>query len=951
MGGLHGEDFKTKIPLFVDVNDIDDKENENNLPTNATKNRNKRTTPTTTNNNNNNNNNSNNNNNNNNNNNEVGQWSPLPLKQQTSRIINKRPRLINNNSSNNNNENDDIPVLLQTIQTTSALTNEEKIEVVDDELVQKLLKHKPRGKTQFDHVGKMKALTDFIELKLKPTLKSISKEFIETKSVLEQSKSKADERIKEASDQIRLIERNIEKMTLEKNACEEENSKLVANLCMKEKQCERLEQTCNETKTLLENSNESNKSLESKANGLKEELAKMKEDLFVMKQKLESSESQKSDSVANVQKLLAEKAEMILELGKLRGIQSQIESQMQTINERFEFASKECEKSREETNECKREIARLVSENENSKNKNDDYRLEIEQLKNTAASNANEYSRMKSELDKSKTECERLRTDLADFRVSKDSMEPKIEDLRSQLAEAVSENKLSKVEVAYAKNECEMLKKQSEATIEERISMKSQIEQFKKELEQARSSNVTLRRDVNVLDDKYIKEHDKLTTIERAYEQVSYEKLQLEQSNESKQNASINYEALRREHEAQSIELRELRKVVATTTADENSLNNLMARVADLKRSMNARDEELVRVHKIRRKLLDLYMTLKGNIRVFARVKGTFSDDDGEKNTNLFSFSPEDDAITIDKKEFVVDKVFRAAATQVEIFEEIEPLIQSCVLDSKNVCIFAFGQTGSGKTYTMLGGGSMSDEDQKGIIPRSCEHIFEWIKELKKTDWTFEIKASCVEIYQDEIRDLLCSSSSGTNSTRSIKKHTIRHDEHGNTTITDVEELSVVKLSDIETLLTTATSARVVAKTQMNEHSSRSHLVIRLAIKGENQVNGMKTQGCLNLVDLAGSERVKSTNAEGDRLKEAQAINKSLSALGDVIASCSSKTATHVPYRNSKLTYLLQNAIGGSSKTLMFVNLSSAVESIQETSCSLRFAQKVSSTKQQQKKV
>jgi kinesin family protein C2/C3 len=160
--------------------------------------------------------------------------------------------------------------------------------------------------------------------------------------------------------------------------------------------------------------------------------------------------------------------------------------------------------------------------------------------------------------------------------------------------------------------------------------------------------------------------------------------------------------------------------------------------------------------------------------------------------------------------------------------------------------------------------------------------------------------------------------------------------------VPDLTAYDVMNMREVEELIEQGRQNRHTFATNMNEHSSRSHSVLMVNIHGRNVLTGQVANGKLNLVDLAGSERISKSEAVGARLKEAQAINKSLSSLGDVIFALTSKSA-HVPYRNSKLTYLLQDSLGGDSKTMMFVNCSPALTNVQETTCSLNFAQRVRS--------
>eukprot|EP00298_Acanthocystis_sp_HF-20_P014061 c20619_g1_i4.p1 GENE.c20619_g1_i4~~c20619_g1_i4.p1 ORF type:complete len:313 (+),score=116.01 c20619_g1_i4:11-949(+) len=282
---------------------------------------------------------------------------------------------------------------------------------------------------------------------------------------------------------------------------------------------------------------------------------------------------------------------------------------------------------------------------------------------------------------------------------------------------------------------------------------------------------------------------------------------------------------------------------------------------------------------------------------------------------------------------FRFDRIF-LGSDQEEVFEEISQLVQSA-LDGYRVCIFAYGQTGSGKTYTMEGEGHR-DKSLAGIIPRSVEKMFFWTQELTKTKgWQFQIGCSFVEIYNDELRDLLANN-------RNEEKLQIKSGD-GPISVPGLQIINVQSASQVFKLLEVAHGNRATATTKMNERSSRSHSVFQLYISGICASSNETIDGKLNLIDLAGSERLDKSESTGDRLTEAKSINKSLHALADVISSIANKEP-HVPYRNSKLTHLLQDSLGGDCKMLMFANVSGEVFNVQETLCSLRFAHKVNKT-------
>ncbi|KAL3508549.1 hypothetical protein ACH5RR_027950 [Cinchona calisaya] len=370
--------------------------------------------------------------------------------------------------------------------------------------------------------------------------------------------------------------------------------------------------------------------------------------------------------------------------------------------------------------------------------------------------------------------------------------------------------------------------------------------------------------------------------------------------------------------------------------------------ILELQSRLSEAEMKLVEGEKLRKKLHNTILELKGNIRVFCRVRPLLSDDAGAPEMKVISFPTAMESLGrgIDlcqngqKHSFTFDKVFMPDASQEDVFVEISQLVQSA-LDGYKVCIFAYGQTGSGKTYTMMG--KPGNSDQKGLIPRTLEQVFETKQILQAQGWRYEMQVSMLEIYNETIRDLLSPNRSGFDTSRMDnggKQYAIKHDANGNTHVSDLTIVDVCSSREVSYLLERAAQSRSVGKTQMNEQSSRSHFVFTLRILGINESTEQQVQGVLNLIDLAGSERLSKSGSTGDRLKETQAINKSLSSLSDVIFALAKKEE-HVPFRNSKLTYLLQPCLGGDSKTLMFVNISPDPTSTGESLCSLRFAARV----------
>uniref|UniRef100_A0A8C3KSG5 Kinesin family member 13B n=1 Tax=Calidris pygmaea TaxID=425635 RepID=A0A8C3KSG5_9CHAR len=263
-----------------------------------------------------------------------------------------------------------------------------------------------------------------------------------------------------------------------------------------------------------------------------------------------------------------------------------------------------------------------------------------------------------------------------------------------------------------------------------------------------------------------------------------------------------------------------------------------------------------------------------------------------------------------------------------------ENILQNA-FEGYNACIFAYGQTGSGKSYTMMG-----TADQPGLIPRLCSGLFERAQKEENEEQSFKVEVSYMEIYNEKVRDLL--DPKGSRQSLKVREHSVYGPY-----VDGLSKLAVASYKDIESLMSEGNKSRTVAATNMNEESSRSHAVFKIILTHtlydvQSGTSGEKV-GKLSLVDLAGSERATKTGAAGDRLKEGSNINKSLTTLGLVISALADQAAgknknKFVPYRDSVLTWLLKDSLGGNSKTAMVATVSPAADNYDETLSTLRYA-------------
>eukprot|EP00762_Andalucia_godoyi_P005419 ANDGO_08460.mRNA.1 Kinesin-4 len=439
----------------------------------------------------------------------------------------------------------------------------------------------------------------------------------------------------------------------------------------------------------------------------------------------------------------------------------------------------------------------------------------------------------------------------------------------------------------------------------------------------------------------------------------------------------------------------EAQKVAFYIVACATAKAKLEERISRLERENTSLVEQLKDESRRRKALHNAIEEAKGNIRVIVRIRprrmiahnkynslgSDFNMD--EEADSAFEYSAQElradtDSGTIKTtsaalgtRAFHFFSVMDADHTQERVYDQVSPLIQSA-LDGFPICIFAYGQTGSGKTYTMFGdealGAASLYAPQRGIIPRAVEDLFSRMHELAhykpgtvsvgasapSARSSFLIQCSMAELYLDQVRDMLGSVAStppfaGAGAFSAAASSSPSSSSLSTSASALLAGLSVhvcTSAHDVLGLMAQGVSRRQVHATAQNPASSRSHLLFFITIEVENHVTNTRLSSKLCFIDLAGSERIAKSHSSGERFKEAQHINKSLSALGDVVAALS-ENASFVPYRNSKLTLLLQDVLGGSAKTVMVANVAPDPLDMQETLSTLQFASRVKKVRNQ----
>lgn len=654
-------------------------------------------------------------------------------------------------------------------------------------------------------------------------------------------------------------------------------------------QTQELEEEIQRSKEELDTLAESHKN---DLNIAKEESNKLQEKIEEVKQQAEGYQQQLKEAEKNIAELksaIADKEEAIKNL--------EYENKHQeTDNKKLAL----------EAQQAKEEINKLQELNKQAQ----EYASGLQEYNSKLQDEATAMQLANNKLQEEKAE---LSQELASSRGQLEAMQMQLKSTQDAV-KVIEESKASAQEDASKlRAELTTLQEERTAHLEELKQARGEIERFKQVTGQTAEEMAEAQAKAKGLQAEYKSQQDIIAELRRQLEVVRHQK--------------------------------ELTESICSEKAGD--LQQIRGRITHLEESLADAERRVLEGEALRKKLHNTILELKGNIRVFCRVRALGTEEESCEETAVVNFPSEteeqrgkaidivmpraDEGKPSTTYNFSFDRVFDPQATQEHVFEEITQLVQSA-LDGYKVSIFAYGQTGSGKTYTMFGPDAMGDE--AGMIPRSILQIFESSAELSKRGWQFNMGASMLEIYNEDIVDLLGKKLPAG------KSHQIQHDNKGNTNITDMTVVEVTHPGQVEKLMKRATNARSVGSTNLNERSSRSHCVFRLTIDGTNSISDQQVHGVLNLIDLAGSERLAKSGAVGERLKETQAINKSLSALGDVISALNEQSA-HIPYRNSKLTYLLQPCLGGDSKTLMFVNLNPRTDAASESLCSLRFAAKV----------
>jgi len=360
---------------------------------------------------------------------------------------------------------------------------------------------------------------------------------------------------------------------------------------------------------------------------------------------------------------------------------------------------------------------------------------------------------------------------------------------------------------------------------------------------------------------------------------------------------------------------------VAQLSAIKGRLNSMLSAANDAKMHQFA----LSTAQQQRRRIHNMIEDAKGQVRVYCRVRPLSTKEASRGDFSALQLIDDMSLAVPNGSIFACDGIY-APGSQEKIFEDCRDLVQSAI-DGTNVTIFSYGNTGTGKTYTMYG-----NHREDGIAQRTIREVFEVAMGLNDSR-SVTVSATMLELYNDRLIDLLPENG------ESLKLR-VRHDGAGTVRVEGLQGHVAKNSSELLDLFAAGKRKRSVAGNAMNEESSRSHVIFTILVTSVNLQKGEILSGKIVLCDLGGAEQLKKSGVRGHQVKEAIELNRSLTALGDVIHAVAAKQKS-IPYRNHKLTQLLQDSIGGSAKTLMFVTCSPATSNLSQTVMTLSYAARV----------
>eukprot|EP00003_Mantamonas_plastica_P032416 TRINITY_DN87_c0_g1_i1.p1 TRINITY_DN87_c0_g1~~TRINITY_DN87_c0_g1_i1.p1 ORF type:complete len:1450 (+),score=653.87 TRINITY_DN87_c0_g1_i1:1167-5516(+) len=688
---------------------------------------------------------------------------------------------------------------------------------------------------------------------------------------------------------------------------------------------------------------------ETLAHGLNDEEAKLlvesvSKENVELETKLEKADQRAKDAAGESESLrqsIKESGDKILQLetqkrdldAQIADLQSQIEGLNNQISQMEQSDSGSAATPEADLKKAQRQVTKLEGETQRLSDRvaqmKSDHAMEINAVQQKWA---NEFEQTTNDLQKQKSD---LQEKLQEQQQANEKLKQTVGEKEAKIMEITT--RLANME-STGSSEVEKVKKELE-------DYRAQMEAESKEKDSAHQQQIT------EISSQHEEEKKELSgQLQEASEQLSTAQVDLKEAGEKIETLTREIEELRSaqsEAEAKHAEMQEQLKVLDEWMEKANSFEEELTMAQAYTKDV---EERLRKEQKERKDLHNKIQLMKGAIRVFARCRPASSKERKREGYRDVVIIPDPMTVELDNddeeednKSFHFDGAFGADSTQLQMAEASLDLVRSAC-DGYNVCIFAYGQTGSGKTYTMYG--DLEDgSDNQGITPRALRELFHICESEKKVS-PYSIEVYMCELYLDNLRDLLYE---GADNKRPKLDPKLDQND-GLVKMSTITTVPVTSVEEVVEVMNRGLLGRKTTATEMNDASSRSHLVFSLLIKRQqrkkkkNKTIKVWKVGKLSLVDLAGSERPDKTgNDVGSKaFKEGIAINQSLTALGGVIHELAeNKKGAHISYRSSMLTRLMQDSLGGNAKTLMIVCISPADYNISETATTLDYGTRV----------